>query len=33
MLFKAVEVDTTSLLGFSLLAELNAWSFESDVSG
>jgi hypothetical protein len=33
LLLKAVEVDTASLLGFSLLVELYAWSFESDIGG
>jgi hypothetical protein len=33
LLFKDVEVDTTSLLGLSLLVELDAWSSEGDVSG
>jgi hypothetical protein len=33
LLFEAVEVDTTSLLGFSLLVELKAWSSKGDVGG
>jgi hypothetical protein len=33
LLFKAVEVDTMSLLSFSLLVELNAWNSKSDVGG
>jgi hypothetical protein len=31
LLFKAVEVDATGLLGFSFFVELYAWSFEGDV--
>jgi hypothetical protein len=31
LFFEAVEVDATSLLGFSFLVELNPWSSESDV--
>jgi hypothetical protein len=33
LLFKAVEVDATCLLGFSLFVELDAWSSESDIGG
>jgi hypothetical protein len=33
LLFKAVEVDTTCLLGFSFLIELDAWSSKGDVGG
>jgi hypothetical protein len=33
MLFKAVEVDTTGLLGFSFLVELNVWSSKGDSVG
>jgi hypothetical protein len=33
LLLKAVKVDTTSLVGFSLLVELYAWSAKSDVGG
>jgi hypothetical protein len=33
LLLEAIKVDTTSLLGFSLLVELYAWSSESDVGG
>jgi hypothetical protein len=33
LLLEAVEVDTASLLGFSLLVELYAWSSESDIGG
>jgi hypothetical protein len=33
MLFKAVEVNTTCLLGFSFLIELDAWSSKGDVGG
>jgi hypothetical protein len=31
MLFKAVEVNTTCLLGFSFLVELDVWSSKGDV--
>jgi hypothetical protein len=31
LLFKAIEVDATGLLGFSFLVELYVWSFEGDV--
>jgi hypothetical protein len=33
LLFEAVEVDTTSLLGYSLFVELNVWSSKGDVGG
>jgi hypothetical protein len=33
LLFKAVAVDSTCLLGFSLHVELDAWSSKGDVSG
>jgi hypothetical protein len=31
LLFKAIEVDVTCLLGFSFLVELDAWSYKGDV--
>jgi hypothetical protein len=31
LFFETVEVDTTCLLGLSLLVELNPWSSEGDV--
>jgi hypothetical protein len=33
LFFKAVEVDTTCLLGFSFLIELDAWSSKGNVGG
>jgi hypothetical protein len=33
LLLEAVEVDTTSLLGFSLLVELYVWSSKGNISG
>jgi hypothetical protein len=33
LLFKAVEVHPTCLLGFSLFVELDAWSSKSDAVG
>jgi hypothetical protein len=33
LLFKAIEVDATCLLGFSFLVELDAWSSKGDISG
>jgi hypothetical protein len=33
LLLRAVEVDSTCLLGFSFLVELDAWSSKGDVSG
>jgi hypothetical protein len=33
LLFKAVEVDATGLLGFSFIVELYAWCSEGDVGG
>jgi hypothetical protein len=33
LLFKAVEVDTTCLLGFSFFVELDTWSSEGNVGG
>jgi hypothetical protein len=33
LLFEVVKVNMTSLLGFSLIVELNVWSYEGDVSG
>jgi hypothetical protein len=33
LLFEAVEVDSTCLLGFSCLVELDAWSSEGNVGG
>jgi hypothetical protein len=33
LFFKAVEVDPTCLLSFSLFVELDAWSSKSDVGG
>jgi hypothetical protein len=33
LLFKAVEVDTTSLLSLSFLVELDVWSSEGNVGG
>jgi hypothetical protein len=31
LLFKVVEVDTTCLFGFSILVELDAWSFGGNI--
>jgi hypothetical protein len=33
LLFEAVEVDSSCLLGFSFLVELDAWSSKGDVGG
>jgi hypothetical protein len=33
LLFKAVEVDTTGLLGFSFVVELYAWCSKGDIGG
>jgi hypothetical protein len=33
LFFKAVEVDSTCLIGFSFLVELDAWSSKGDVGG
>jgi hypothetical protein len=33
LLFKAVEVDSTCLLGFSFFVELDAWNSKGDVGG
>jgi hypothetical protein len=32
LLFEAIEVDASCLLGLSFLVELNPWSSESDIS-
>jgi hypothetical protein len=33
LLFEAVEVDATCLLGFSFFVELNPWSSKRDIGG
>jgi hypothetical protein len=33
LLFKAVEVDSTCLLGFAFLVELDVWRSKGDISG